>query len=201
MVTRGDMNDPRTITERERPLRSDRLLHPQREIWSLLRAQADGRRADRDATRRRLAEERAPLAELVVAVVNLHHQLAALARTHGPALTAAGLVEPAEVLEGLAEKLEQAARQAGARVLAPDGNTWQRDDETWADVVGSEPDPDVQVPVIRQTVVPGVFLRGELLQRAGVVVAAPPASPEEAPAAPDEDEEPPDNRDAERSRP
>ena len=151
------MNDAIRISEQERTLHSARPMNPQSEIWKLLRDQADGRRADREAGRRRLAEERVPLAELVVAVVNLQHQLTAFERTNGAALA-----------------------EAGARVLAPADQAWDPDDASWADIVASEPDPAVDEPVIRETVVPGVWLRGELLQRAAVVVVAPPreAAPE-----------------------
>jgi hypothetical protein len=166
-------SDPIEITEAERPVRFGRPSNPQREIWQLMRAHATARSADREQARERVAAEHRRLTALLVDAGNTAHKLVRFLRANGEALRAAGLEEQVEVLTAFHAKLGEAIARAGGRVLDPVGEPYALDMSAWLDVVASVPEADVQRPLVRDTVAPGLALGDELLQRAQIVLAVP----------------------------
>jgi hypothetical protein len=167
------MSDALRITEQERPVRAAEPQPPQAEIWRLMREHAERGRADADAARRRLADERARLTELATGIANAQYQLGAFIAGSGAALRASGLTEQAEMIEGLHAKLAEALRAAGVALLVLDGMALEDDVREWVEVVASVPDGTVAAASVRETVVPGVVIDNEIVQRARVVLAVP----------------------------
>jgi len=175
--------DPTRITERERPLRFAHPVHPQSEMWQVLRANARARQADRDMARQRLAQSRERFASLAADLADVLHKLHGFMQVNQTVLDDAGLGDQALLLTGIIDKQEAALRQAGIRVLDPVGEPFDEQLAPLVEVRHAETAPDLARPVVSETLRPGVLLEsGELVRPAQVMLAVP-RSGGDAPAA------------------
>ncbi len=175
-MTMTQAADPTRITERERPLRFRQPIHPQSEMWQVLRANARARQADQDVARQRLAQARERFASLAGDMADVLHKLRGFMQVNQVELADAGLDSQALLLAGIIDKQEAALRQAGIRVLDPVGEPFDAQLAPLVEVRHAETAPDLASPVVSETLRLGVLLEsGELVRPAQVVLAVPPS--------------------------
>jgi hypothetical protein len=164
--------DPTRVTEVERAIARG-AAHPRVEIWRLMRDHASQLQSERERTSREVASERGRFTALLVEVANLHHQLKGFVAAAAPRLEGAGLAEEAASLAALDGKLDQLTTNAGARMLRLEAEDYTPELEAWVEVIASVPEAGTQTPLVRDTVLPGVLIGTDVVQRAKVVLAVP----------------------------
>jgi murein L,D-transpeptidase YcbB/YkuD len=169
------MADRFTITETERPLRFAEPLLPQAAVWHLMREHAQTLKAERDDWHKLVASERDRMGKLILDVADVFHQLQALVTAQTEKLDAAGLRDEAQMLDAICGKLREVLERAGVRVEILDGKPYTLGMIDWTEIVASVPTQGISQVLVRETLVPAIFWRAELLRPGKIVLATPEA--------------------------
>lgn len=169
--------DPTAVTETERPVRSDRRVQLQSEIWHLMRRHATEKRTVQTDSARAQADERDRFRALVTDLARSHHQLRVFLARHSAELEQAGLAELGGLLATIHDRYGQVLTRAGAELVYADGLPFTLDLMDSVTITASIPAADVTHPVVRETVNPGVRIGAELVCKAEVRLAVPAEKP------------------------